>query len=59
VVRAVPDGHTIGVAPTSVLTINPSLYKDLPFDPTKDLAPITIAMNVPNILVVNPAVPAR
>jgi tripartite-type tricarboxylate transporter receptor subunit TctC len=58
VVRAVPDGHTIGVAPTGVLTINPWLYKDLPFDPAKDLAPITIAMSVPNILVVHPKVPA-
>jgi tripartite-type tricarboxylate transporter receptor subunit TctC len=57
-VRAESDGHTIGIAPTSVLTINPWLYKDMGFDPAKDLAPITIAMSVPNVLVVSPKVPA-
>ena len=55
--RAAPDGYTI----TSVaagIAINPSLYRDVKFDPVKDFAPITQAIAVPNILVVHPSVPA-
>ena len=39
--------------------INPSLYKPMPFDPPKDLAPITNLLRVPLILAVNPSVPAK
>src|SRR5262249_12218950 len=38
VARAAPDGHTIMVAPSGTIAINPSLYKNLPYDPLKDFA---------------------
>jgi tripartite-type tricarboxylate transporter receptor subunit TctC len=55
--RAVPDGYTIGAVAAGV-AINPSLYRDLKFDPVKDFAAITQGISVPNILVVHPAVAA-
>ncbi|MGH8617935.1 MAG: tripartite tricarboxylate transporter substrate binding protein [Burkholderiales bacterium] len=55
--RAAPDGYTI-VAVAAGVAINPSLYRDVKFDPVKDFAPITLGISVPNILVVHPSVPA-
>src|SRR3546814_209922 len=56
--RADPDGYTIYmVAVTSA--INQTLYKNLRFDLVKDFAPIALAVRVPNVLVVNPKVPAK
>ena len=43
----------------STHAINASLYKDLPYDPVKDFVAITLIARVPNMLVVNPAVPAK
>jgi tripartite-type tricarboxylate transporter receptor subunit TctC len=58
VARAAPDGYTLYfVAVTSA--INQTLYPNLKFDLTKDFAPIALAAKVPNILVVNPQVPAK
>jgi len=57
VASAKPDGHTLLMAPVSVLTINKWLYKSLPFDSDKDLTPITNTGSVPNMLVVHPSVP--
>src|SRR5881394_1094071 len=57
--RAEPDGYTLVLAPTGNLTVNPFLFKDLPFNPQKDLSPITILASSPNVLVVHPAVPAK
>ena len=57
--KAAPDGYTLTLAPTGNLTVAPHLYSKLPYDPAKDYAPITVIAAVPNILVVNPAVPAR
>ncbi len=59
VAKSVPDGYTLLMATTGTHTINPGLYKTLPFDPIKDFRPITIIASVPNLLVVNPAVPAK
>ena len=59
VARAKPDGHTLGIAPTSALTMNPWLYKDLPYQPLKDLTPIMLAITLPNVLIVHPSVPAN
>ena len=59
VAKAAPDGYTLLMATTGTHTINPGLYKDLPFDAVKDFAPITIIASVPNLLVVNPSVPAK
>ncbi len=58
VARADPDGYTIILA-TITLATNPSLYKSLDFDATKDLAPITLIAGVPHMLVVNPALPVQ
>ena len=56
--RAVPDGYTITAVAAGV-AINPSLYREVKYDPIRDLAPITQGISVPNILVVHPAVPAK
>ncbi|NYE25842.1 tripartite tricarboxylate transporter substrate binding protein [Pigmentiphaga litoralis] len=58
VARAKPDGYTLYmVAVTSA--INQTLYKNLSFDLNKDFTPIALVVKVPNLLVVNPAVPAK
>ncbi len=58
VVKSPPDGHTLIVLPNAI-TINPHLYRKLPFDVTRDLAPITQIGTSPMILVVHPSFPAR
>src|SRR3954467_15026046 len=55
--RAVPDGYTVTAVAAGV-AINPSLYRDVQFDPVKDFAAITQGISVPNILVVHPSVAA-
>jgi tripartite-type tricarboxylate transporter receptor subunit TctC len=59
VAKAAPDGHTLGFVLGTVLTINPSLYKKLPFDPDNDFRPIAIATTGGNMLVVHPSVPVN
>ncbi|HVY98332.1 MAG TPA: tripartite tricarboxylate transporter substrate binding protein [Dongiaceae bacterium] len=56
--KAAPDGYTILVVSSSFV-VNPSLYTRVPYDPYKDFAPVTIAGDSPNVLVVNPSVPAK
>ena len=58
VARATPDGYTLFVTPSAVLTINPHLYSKLRYDTFKDFAPITMASNSPYFLVVHPKIPA-
>jgi len=57
VARAAPDGYTITEVAAGI-AINPSLYRDVKFDPVRDFAPITLGISVPNILVVNSSVAA-
>ncbi|HYM48361.1 MAG TPA: tripartite tricarboxylate transporter substrate binding protein, partial [Burkholderiaceae bacterium] len=57
--KAAPDGYTLVLAPAGNLTVNPSLYRSVPYDVGKDFAPITVLAAVPNILVVHPSIPAR
>jgi len=57
--KAPADGYTIMGGTISTHAINASLYKTLPYDPVKDFAPITLIARVPNMLVVNPDVPAK
>ncbi len=57
-VRQAPDGYTIVLCSPSI-SISPSLYKKLSYDPLKDLAPITLVASIPNLLVVHPSVPAK
>jgi tripartite-type tricarboxylate transporter receptor subunit TctC len=59
VAKAAPDGYTIGMGQTANLAINPSLYPTMPFDPLRDLAPITTIAQQPNLLVVRRAAPWR
>jgi tripartite-type tricarboxylate transporter receptor subunit TctC len=54
--RATPDGYTILMGTIAALAINPALYAKLPFDPLKDVIPITRAVDSTNILVVHPSV---
>ncbi|MFC4274076.1 tripartite tricarboxylate transporter substrate binding protein [Achromobacter aloeverae] len=58
--RAAPDGYTLYMSSINTHGINPGLYKDkLGYDPVKDFAPISRIATVANVLVVNPAVPAK
>ncbi len=59
IVKAEPDGYTIGMGTASTLAINPAAYKSLPFDVLADLVPIGSVAAVPNIMSVHPGVPAR
>ena len=54
-----PDGYTILMGTIAALAINPSLYGKLPFDPVKDLLPVTRAVDSTNVLVVHPSVPVK
>ncbi|MCE9638547.1 MAG: tripartite tricarboxylate transporter substrate binding protein [Betaproteobacteria bacterium] len=58
VARATPDGYTLFVTPSAVLTINPHIYSKLRYDTFRDFAPITMASNSPYFLVVHPKIPA-
>ena len=57
VAKAAPDGHTIGLVAAGALSVNPSLYQHMPFDPEKDLAPVTLLAMIPFVLVTNSAQP--
>ena len=59
VANAAPDGYTLLFATMGSLTINPSLYKNLRYDPVKSFEPITLTHNTSNLLVVGPNVPAK
>ncbi|MBR0671689.1 Bug family tripartite tricarboxylate transporter substrate binding protein [Neoroseomonas soli] len=52
VAKATPDGYTIGIASIGHLSINPYLYARLPYDPAKDLLPVGVAWDLPNVAVV-------
>ncbi len=54
-VRAAPDGYTLLVNTVGPMAVNPSLYKNLPYNPLTDLAPIAQISDVPNVLVVHPS----
>ena len=57
--NAPPDGYVVLFTGAGTLATNPALYKNLAFHPQKDFEPIAVVGNVPNILVVNPSVPAN
>ena len=59
IARAAPDGNTIGLGSVAPLSIAPTLYASLPFDPKKDFTYISGLWQLPNLLVVNNDVPAR
>ena len=57
VAKAPADGYTIVLASAGGLTANPSLYKQLPYDPTRDFAPITLFGSSPFVLLASPSLP--
>ena len=57
--RSAPDGYTLVLAPAGNLTVNPFLYRNVPYDVGRDFAPVTVIAAVPNVLVVHPSVPAK
>ena len=59
VAKAAPDGHTILLGSVGSLTVAPHMIANLPYDPLKDLAPVTMAVTFANVLVVHDGVPAR
>src|SRR3954447_10627455 len=59
VARSEPDGYTLVLGYTGTLAIGPSLYKNVGYDPRKNLAPIGLIGNAPNSLVVHPSFPAK
>jgi tripartite-type tricarboxylate transporter receptor subunit TctC len=58
VAKSAPDGHTIGLAAAGALSVNPSLYPRMPFDPQKDLAPVSMLAMIPFFLVAHPSLPS-
>lgn len=56
--KARPDGYTITIG-SLILATGPSLYKKLNYDPIKDLAPVSLVSEYPNLLVINPTLPVK
>jgi tripartite-type tricarboxylate transporter receptor subunit TctC len=59
VAKAPPDGYTLFLATIGTMTINPSLYKKMPFDTLRDFAAISQLTSMPQLLVVHPSVPVK
>jgi tripartite-type tricarboxylate transporter receptor subunit TctC len=59
VAKSAPDGYTLLMATSTTLAINKTLYRNLPYDPVKDFAPIALVAAVPFALITNPQIPAR
>ncbi|EJC81203.1 hypothetical protein Rleg4DRAFT_2878 [Rhizobium leguminosarum bv. trifolii WSM2297] len=59
VARAEPDGYTILMGTVATHALNPLILKSTPYDPEKDFAPVSLLVVVPNVLVVNPELPAK
>jgi tripartite-type tricarboxylate transporter receptor subunit TctC len=57
VAKSAPDGHTLLLA-TTAFAVSAAVYDKLAYDPQNDLAPVLFVSSIPNVLVVNPAVPA-
>ena len=59
VAKSAPDGYTLLQANVSQMTIHPSLYVKLPYDPIRDFAPVTVLGIVSSVVVTTPALPVR
>jgi tripartite-type tricarboxylate transporter receptor subunit TctC len=57
--KASPDGYTLVMAGSGSLAISATIYKKLPYDPTKDFAPVALITRIPFVLVVHPSLPVR
>jgi tripartite-type tricarboxylate transporter receptor subunit TctC len=58
VAKSAPDGYTILMGAVATHAINPTLYASMPYDAIRDFMPITQVASTPNVLVVNPRIPA-
>jgi tripartite-type tricarboxylate transporter receptor subunit TctC len=58
VARAAPDGHTLLMGTNGPLAVSPTLYRNLPYDPLRDLAAVTLVGTSPNLIAVHPSVGA-
>ena len=59
VAKSTPDGHTLVMGAIATHAINPTLYRNFPYDPIRDFRHVALVVQVPNVLVVNNDVPAR
>lgn len=59
VAKSAPDGYTILLGTVGSLSVAPHIMKGLPYDPLHDLAPITLAVAFPNVIVVQPSLPVK
>lgn len=59
VAKSSPDGYTVLVTLDTTMTVNPTLYRKLSFDPLKDFAPVTQAVSSMMVVVVHPSLPAK
>src|SRR6266478_977013 len=59
VAKSEPDGYTLFVTTAGAFTINPNLRSDMPYDPVRDFAPVTLIVSTSEILVANPDIPIR
>ena len=59
VAKAPADGHTLLLGSSGHITFAPALYRNLPYDTQKDLAPVSLVANQPSVLAVHPALPVR
>jgi tripartite-type tricarboxylate transporter receptor subunit TctC len=59
VAKSAADGHTLLLGPMSALTLSPSIFPKLPYDPIKDFAPISMTSRVTNTLAASPSLPAN
>ena len=57
--KAAPDGYTLGMPGSGSMAVSPAMYKSLPYDPTKDFAPMALVGRVPFVLIVQPSVPVK
>jgi tripartite-type tricarboxylate transporter receptor subunit TctC len=57
--KQAPDGYTLLLGTSTTMAINVTIYKSLPYDPTRDLVPVASVAGVPFILVVNPSLPVN
>ncbi|MBI3374813.1 MAG: tripartite tricarboxylate transporter substrate binding protein [Betaproteobacteria bacterium] len=59
VARSAPDGYTMLLSDVGALSINPSVYANMPFDPVKDFSPIVMVSYSPHVLAVHPSLPVN
>ena len=59
VAKSPPDGYTLLLTDLSVLSVNPTVYPNMPYDPVKDLAPVVMVSYSPHVLGVHPSVPVK